>query len=67
MSNPITDVHIHFSHLDGNAFGILGTVAKAMRQNKIEKLVIDDFIQDATSGDYDYLVATVLKYVHLDY
>ena len=67
MSNPITDVHVDFSNQDGNAFAILGTVSKSMKRAGIDKSVIDQFYKDATSGDYDHLLATVNEYVHIDF
>ena len=47
---------------DGNAFAILGRVRRAMRVAGWPKAAIDAFLAEATSGDYDHLLATVLCY-----
>jgi hypothetical protein len=48
---------------DGNAFAILGRVTQAMRRHGVEKLEIDAFMQEATSGDYNDLLATAVRWV----
>lgn len=47
---------------DGNAFAILGRVRRTMRQAGWPKDAIDGFMAEATSGNYDYLLATVLDH-----
>jgi hypothetical protein len=47
---------------NGNAFAILGAAAKAMRQAGIEPDVIHRMQDEATSGDYDHLLVTVMNY-----
>lgn len=47
---------------DGNAFAILGAAAKAMRSAGIEPNEIHRMQAEATSGDYDHLLATVMQY-----
>lgn len=51
---------------DGNAFFIMGRVLKEMRRAGISKEVMDQFQQEATSGDYNNLLATVMKYVNVE-
>lgn len=46
---------------DGNAFSILGRVQEAMRQNNIEDQW-EEFLREATSGNYDNLVLTVITW-----
>lgn len=48
---------------DGNAFSIIARVRKAMRSKNIPEEKIADFVSEATSGDYNKLLATVGKYV----
>lgn len=50
---------------DGNAFAILGAVSKAMRRAGVSKADIDAFTKEATSGDYDDLLGTCMKYVNV--
>jgi len=46
---------------DGNAFSILGRVSRIMRQNGIHD-EWDEFHAEATSGDYDKLLLTVMTW-----
>ena len=46
---------------DGNAFAILGRVRRAMRVAGWPKDAIDRFLAEATSGDYDHLLQTVIR------
>lgn len=56
--------NIHVStDIDGNAFAILGKVAAALRSNKVSQQEIDEFFEEATSGDYDHLLRTVMSWV----
>ena len=48
---------------DGNAFSILGFVTTEMKRNKIPKEERDEFLKEATSGDYDNLLRTCMKWV----
>lgn len=47
---------------DGNAFAIIGRVTTALRKAG-QKDKVDAFMKEATSGDYDHLLATCLEYV----
>jgi hypothetical protein len=47
---------------DGNAFAIMGKVARALRQAGKPELV-KLYMDEATSGDYDHLLRVTMKYV----
>ena len=51
---------------DGNAFAILGRVQQAMRRAKLTKDQIQEFLDEATSGDYNHLLRTVMSYCTVD-
>ncbi len=51
---------------DGNAFSILGRCKNAMRKAKIPEAEQKVMLDEAMSGDYDHLLATVMKYFTLD-
>ena len=51
---------------DGNAFAILGRVSKAMKRNKIYDKW-GEFHAEATSGNYDNLIMTVLRWFSTNY
>jgi hypothetical protein len=59
----ITKVKVKLTGEDGNDFNILGRVQSAMRKAKVDQSIIDEYIKEATSGDYNHLLATTLKYV----
>ena len=65
-THPITNVKVKLVGQDGNAFFILGTVIKALRQAGYDKGFIQQFQDTATAGDYDHLLKTVLEYVNVD-
>lgn len=49
---------------DGNAFAIMGRVQKALQRAGNSKEVVDSYISQAQSGDYDHLLAVTLAYVN---
>ena len=51
--------------VDGNAFSILGTVRKAMRQALVPAEQIKEYMTEATSGDYDHLLQTTMQWVNV--
>jgi hypothetical protein len=51
---------------DGNAFAILGRVQGALRKAGWSKERRDAFFTEAKSGNYDHLLATVMKYLDVD-
>lgn len=59
------EVKVQLTGEDGNAFFILGKVMKAMRRSKVPAEEIQRFQQEATSGDYDHLLQTVMRWVEV--
>jgi hypothetical protein len=58
------DVRVQLIGGDGNAFAILGAVCQALRGAGHGELV-DEFLGEATSGDYDNLLVTVMRWVEV--
>jgi hypothetical protein len=56
---------VQLSGNDGNAFSIIGRVSKALRDNG-EGDKVRQFQTEATSGDYDHLLQTCMKYVDVE-
>ena len=50
---------------DGNALSIIGRVSAAMRRGGVESALIDEFVNEATSGDYDNVIATAGRWVEV--
>ena len=60
---PITNVKVRLVGEDGNAWAILGRCRAAMRKAGYPQVFIDTFVTEATAGNYDDLLATVMRYV----
>ena len=65
MSTPLTNAKVKLSGEDGNAFFILAKVRNAIKKSDHPELV-DEFYKEATSGDYDNLLVTCMKYVEVE-
>ena len=62
---PKTDVHVTLAGEDGNVFMIMGRVRKALKRAGHEDLV-EEYTKEMTSGDYDHLLQTTMRYVEVD-
>ena len=51
---------------DGNAFAIMGRIKQALRCSGADKEYIDKYLSEATSGDYNHLLAVNMKYVEVE-
>jgi hypothetical protein len=51
---------------DGNAFAILGRVKRIMRRAGLPDSEWETFHTEATSGDYDNVLMTVMKWFEVD-
>lgn len=58
-------VHVKMVGEDGNAFSILGRVSKAMKRAGL-RAEAEEFLTEATSGDYDHLLQTCMIWVNCD-
>jgi hypothetical protein len=50
---------------DGNAFAIIARVRRALLKAGLQEEVAA-FVKEATSGDYDHLLATCIAYVEVE-
>lgn len=50
----------------GNAFNVLGSVKQALMEAGVPKSERDEFFKEATSGDYDHLLQTCIKWVTVE-
>lgn len=60
------DINIPMVGEDGNAFSILGRVKRIMRRAGLPDSEWEAFHTEATSGDYDNLLATVMRWFEVD-
>ena len=55
-------VRLQLVGLDGNAFALLGAFQKAARRQEWKEAEIKNIIKEATSGDYNHLLMTLMEY-----
>ncbi|MGN0847856.1 MAG: hypothetical protein ACI4RA_10800 [Kiritimatiellia bacterium] len=60
-SGSVTGLKLTLVGKDGNAFSIMGRARQALRRGGRADL-IDAFTKECTSGDYQHLLATCLRY-----
>lgn len=60
------DVVVELTSIDGNAFSVMGATTRAMRRAGIPQAECDAYFAEATSGDYDHLISTTLKWVSVE-
>lgn len=65
MENPKYDIDVQLTGGDGNAFAIMGAVVREMRRAGVSKEDIDKYREESTSGDYDNLLATAMRWVNV--
>lgn len=63
--DPLYDVYVKLTGRDGNAFSIMGAVTNGLRKAGADKTVIDTYQAESMAGDYDNLLRTAMKYVHV--
>jgi hypothetical protein len=51
---------------NGNAFAVLGRCSQAMKKAKCTPEQVNEFMQEATAGDYDHLLGTCMKYFDVE-
>ncbi len=59
-------LHLRLVGEDGNAFAILGRASKLLRDHGLDKDVVDQFLAEARSGDYDHLLDTCQRWFTCD-
>jgi len=59
------NIHVQLSGTDGNAYAILGAVQKGLRDGGVDKDECDTFYSEATSGDYNNVIQTAIRWVDI--
>lgn len=57
------EIRVQLVGLDGNAFAIVARVSRALKKAGIPREQIAQFTDDATSGDYDHVLQTAMRWV----
>ena len=63
---PKYPIIVKLSGTDGNAFAVLGRVAKALKQSGVGQEEIDLFYEEATSGNFSHLLQICMKWVDVE-
>ena len=58
-----TGVEVPLAGTDGNAFAIIGTVTKAMKEAGVASPIIEIYRDEAMASDYDNLLRVTMRYV----
>lgn len=65
MAPKYPDITVELIGADGNAYNILGIVKKALTKAGVSEEEVSEFYTEATSGDYNKLLATVMDTVEV--
>jgi GH35 family endo-1,4-beta-xylanase len=66
MNEPkFPHIEVQLTGIDGNAISVMGAVAREMKRDPEAKLLVNDFMEEAMSGDYDHLLQTCTKWVEV--
>ena len=57
------EIDVQLSGTDGNAFALIGRVQGALRKAGVSAEERAAFTKEATSGDYNHMLATCMKWV----
>jgi len=66
MKGPLNKPTVKLVGEDGNAFAVMGRVKKALMKAGADQEYIDQYLNEATSGDYDQLLVVSMKYVDVE-
>ena len=56
------DITVDLTQVDGNAFSILGACRRAARSGGVPSAQIEQFVEEAMSGEYDHLLQTCFRW-----
>tara|TARA_Y100000310_G_C20355380_1_gene656392 strand:+ start:519 stop:734 length:216 start_codon:yes stop_codon:yes gene_type:complete len=59
------EIEVELVGTDGNAFALIGKVQKALKEAEVSKEELDEFFNEATSGDYNHLLQTCMAWVNV--
>ena len=62
MEVQFSNVSVQLTGEDGNAFAVLGRCTVAARHAGLSRELITEFREEATSGDYNHLLQTCMKW-----
>lgn len=66
VAKPKFNVTVQLTGRSGNAFVVLDTVKKALREAGVGKPDIDAYMAAAMAGDYNHLLRVTMETVHVE-
>lgn len=60
------ELEVQLTGIDGNAFSIIGTVTQALRRHGVSREEINEFRDEAMSGDYNNVLQTCMRWVDVN-
>lgn len=60
------EIVVELTGSDGNAFAVMGAVRRAMRRGGVPTAEIEEYTAESTSGDYDNLLQTAMRWVTVE-
>ena len=66
MDVKYPNISVQLTGEDGNAFFIIGRICRAMRRGNVPNAEVKQFQDEATSGDYNHLLQTCMKWVNVE-
>lgn len=66
MAPIYDDVKVKLTGNDGNAFAVMATVKSALKKGGASQEEIEQYLAESMSGDYDNLLRTAMKWVHVE-
>jgi len=65
MSIKFPEIKVKLTGTNGNAFAVLGKTIKSLKSGGATPSEVQNFQSEATSGDYDHLLGTVMNWVNV--
>jgi hypothetical protein len=66
MKSPSSKPTVKLIGQDGNAFSVMGNVKRALKRAGADQEYLDQYLKEATSGDYNHLLTVSMKYVNVE-
>ena len=60
------DVVVDLENVDGNAMSIIAKVARGLSRAGVPAAEITEFKREATSGDFDNVIQTAMRWVEVE-
>ena len=65
MKVKYPEITIELSGSDSNVYSIIGKTIRALRRGGATAEQINEYKQEATSGDYDHAIQTTMRWVEV--